>query len=129
MPEIDFEGDPRPAYTLADIGVDEFHRHLYFTGNATPGGHVSVKLAGSPAATPITLWVGSSVFNPPLYTPFGVWYLMPPIMLTATLGSLPSPGGVLILSAVIPKDFPCLDVPMQAMIGAELMNLSVLEVK
>jgi hypothetical protein len=32
----DMEGDPRIAEGVVDMGADEFHRHLYYTGDAVP---------------------------------------------------------------------------------------------
>ena len=30
---VDFEADPRIAYSVVDMGADEFHTHLYFIGD------------------------------------------------------------------------------------------------
>ena len=45
LPSLDFEGDSRIAYNDADMGADEFSHHLYYTGTATPGGTIQLKLA------------------------------------------------------------------------------------
>lgn len=67
-PSIDFEGDPRAAI---DIGADEFHRHLYFIGDPTPGGTLAIKIIGEPGSSPAVLITGAGVLEPPLPSPFG----------------------------------------------------------
>jgi hypothetical protein len=61
---------------------------------------------------------------------WGDWYLAFPIIGPVDLGSITSPEGVLIIPGSIPASPPApYSIPMQALIGAELTNLSVLEVK
>jgi predicted outer membrane repeat protein len=133
-PEIqaeDIEGDPRTAGGTADMGADEFHTHLYYTGNATPLGTVQGKMVGMPGSTPVALIFGSGVADPPLPTPWGPFHLSSPILLVP-LVPIPS-SGVLVLSATVPLSPPApYDAPMQALIGLDpdsLTNLCVLKVR
>lgn len=128
LPETDFEGDPRAAGAAPDMGADEFHRHLYVFGESTPGKPVSVKIMGLPGATPVGLFIGSGVLDPPLPSPFGDWYLAFPVTLAGPLGPVP-PEGLLVLSAIVPPDPPPpYDLPLQALVGPALTNLTVMAV-
>jgi hypothetical protein len=126
----DFEGDPRIAYGNPDMGADEFHPHLYATGDATPGGWVNLKFVGWPGTAPAALCIGSGVLDPPMPSMWGDWYLQFPFLGPITLGTLPAPDGILVLSGALPPAPPApYDVPMQAFIGPALSNCCVLEVR
>jgi hypothetical protein len=128
LPETDFEEDPRTAYGITDMGADEFHTHLYYTGNATPGGSVDGKLVGMPNSAPVILLFGSGVIDPPIPTGWGDFYLELPLLLV-TAAPIPS-SGVLKVPATISATQPApYDIPMQALIGSELTNLCVIEVR
>jgi hypothetical protein len=122
LPDEDFEGDPRIAYGKADMGADEFHTHLYWTGDSAPGGNVQVKLVGLPGTSPAGLFIGSDVMDPPIPSMWGDWYLSFPIGGPIDLGAIPSPEGVLAVAGTIPATPPP-SIPLQALVGAELTNV------
>jgi hypothetical protein len=130
LPETDFEGDPRNSFAGVDLGADEFNTHLYYTGDAVPGGEVEAKFIGTPHTEPVGLWLGSGVLDPPVPSMFGYWYLKYPWYGPIHLGSIPSPKGILVIPAKIPAT-PAgpYGLPMQALIGDALSNLCVLQVE
>ena len=130
LPAEDFEGDPRVAGGGVDMGADEFHRHLYGTGDKTPGGTVWIKMIGDPGMSPVYLWLGSGVLNSPTYLPqYGYWYLEFPLLLEIPLGSIPA-DGVLDFSSVIPGNTPVpVSLAMQGLVGGDLTNLYVMEIE
>ncbi|MFH1998025.1 MAG: hypothetical protein ABIK28_00025 [Planctomycetota bacterium] len=109
--------------------IDEFHRHLYCTEDATPGGTIQVKHIGPPNADPVWLCVGSGVVDPALNTPFGPWHLDLPLIGPLALTSIP-PDGVLPITSTVPLGLIApAEIPIQALIGEELTNLYMLEVQ
>jgi hypothetical protein len=77
----------------------------------------------------VGLFVGFSQYDPPLKSMWGEWYVAYPWILYP-LVAIPSPGGVLVLQGTLPGTPPGpYTLYMQALIGAELTNLSVMEVK
>lgn len=126
----DFEGDPRIVNGKADMGADEFHTHLYYTGNPTPGNNISLNFIDTPNTSPVVLWLGSGVLkNPIKLPPYGDWHLKFPILVHAQLGSIPSPHGVLSAPCFIPTNLPPADLPLQAGIGMKLTNLLSLKIQ
>jgi hypothetical protein len=128
LPGADCEGDPRIAHGTVDMGADEFHTHLYCTGEFTPGGAVEVKLVGLPGSAPVGIFLSTGVMNPPLQTMWGLFHLQLPYILLV-LTPIPS-SGVMVLSTTLPASIPApYDLPMQAMVGNELTNLYILHVR
>ena len=127
----DLENDPRIVDGTVDMGADEFHRHLYWTGDATPGANIELKFIDTPNTSPVILWLGSGVMDPPIHLMnYGDWYLKFPILFEGQFGSIPGPDGVLALPFTIPTNIPTpLSLPMQALSGSKLTNLSVLEIE
>jgi hypothetical protein len=131
MPGYDMEGDPRAAGLTADIGMDEFHTHLYVVGDFAPGGGIEGKVVGLPGTTPTGLFIGSGILDPALPTAWGDFHLQAPWLL---IPLIPIPkNGILVLPATIPASPAApYDLPMQALVGLDsdsLTNLFVLEVR
>jgi hypothetical protein len=128
MPGYDFEGDFRRNFGIADLGADEFHDHLYYTGHATPGGNIAVKIIGLPGTSPVGIFLGSGVLDPPVPTMWGPFHLEAP-WFGFVLFPVPS-NGVIELPAALPATPPApYEIPLQALIGDSLSNLSLLRVK
>jgi len=134
-PEEDMEGDKRGySSTMVDIGADEFYNHLYFAGNAFPGGEIEARIVGEPGAQVHALLIGTETLDPPINMKYGKLYLQAPYLVIGPLGEIP-PEGVLILKTRIPESpVAPYDLPMQALLDStylfqSLTNLGVLKIR
>lgn len=127
VPTADFEGDPGGSF--ADIGADEFHPHLYTTGTPLIGGVVSVKLIGSPGASP-ALYFLSLTSGPALETPFGDVLVGFPLVPGFPVHFGPMPiHGVQVVPLTIPTTAVVgLSVYTQVFLGAPNWTMTNLEV-
>lgn len=124
---IDFEGDPRIAHGKVDMGCDEFHSHLYCTGEFEPSGHVKAKLVGLPRTTPVWLFISDKLIDPPLHTPWGHFYLASPWLLVP-LQAIPE-NGILIIEGGLPAlPVTPYKIFLQALIRDLLSNMFILDV-
>ncbi|MFH1998491.1 MAG: right-handed parallel beta-helix repeat-containing protein [Planctomycetota bacterium] len=103
MASKDFEGDPRQAHGPVDLGADEFHEHLYITGDAMPGQVICVCVLGLPRESAF-LFLSDSVLENPIPTVFGDWFLMPQVT-ALKLGAVPENGAIR-LEVRIPETVP-----------------------
>jgi len=133
-PELlyDFEGDPRISDDAVEIGADEFHNHLYCTGDISPGSTIIVKVIGTPGTSPVVLGLGSGVQDPPMPSQYGDIYLTMPVLWQQDIGTIQS-NGVLEVSGLVPSYWQSGEqYPFQALIGplgnpsSELTNLMLL---
>jgi len=129
VPNVDFEGDPRIAYGDVDMGADEFHRHLYYSGDAWPDGDIELKFVDTPWTQIQGLILGIDIYDPPIPGAYGDWYIKQPMALILGLGFI-QPTGFFVLAGTIPDTFPSdITLYLQAMIGMKLTNLCAMYVQ
>ncbi len=134
-PSLDFEGDSRSADDGTDMGADEFHIHLYHTGDVIPGGTIQVRVVGPPSTPSVAIAMGPAVQDPPVPTQYGDLHLVLPVLWQKNLGGI-GPSGVLTYGAVVPTFwYTGEDRPFQALVGplgdpsSRLTNLMMLRVQ
>lgn len=125
LPDSDWEGDPRVADGSPDMGADEFHTHLYYTGDPAAGETVAVKLVGEPAAGPVGLFWSFGLCDAPSPTPWGDFFVPKPWLLFV-LEPVPSDGVLTLSGAFHLSGTESGNISMQALIGDELTNTCVL---
>jgi len=115
LQDVDYEEDSRIYDGQVDMGADEFAPHLYYWIDIDSG--PTLRVAGRPDMTPVTLIQGSGVRDEPVATPYGDLYLLYPAVRKIDLGTIPS-SGVLITPVTAPGPFqPWVEYPFQALIG------------
>jgi formylglycine-generating enzyme required for sulfatase activity len=102
--------------------------HFYCTGELTPGSIVKGKIVGKPGTTPVGLFLGFSLLDPPMNHMWGLFHLNSPWFLIGPLGMIPK-DGVMTLGATLPSTSGPYDVCFQALIGDELSNAFIMEVR
>lgn len=134
LPALDLEGDPRIALDSVDMGADEYHYHLYYSGNPTPGSTIEIKVVAYPLAR-VFLYLGSGIHDPPYNTPHGDFWLEYPPLMEVMLGHAPT-GGILFHSVTIPTQWNAGENhPLQALVGlwggaySQFTNLLVISVE
>lgn len=129
LPLTDMEGDPRNYYQGVDMGADEFHKHLYYVGDAYAGANATLVFVDLPGSAPVGLvlsFVG--FFDPPIPTVWGPWYPMFPIIGPIAFPPIPA-NGVLTVTGMIPAVPPGpYSIYMQAGINMVLTNPCILYV-
>jgi len=121
----DVEGDPRKAEGRVDLGADEFHPHLYWSGEPRAGKQVYARVIGYPGQV-CTICIGTGLQPAPMHTPYGPLYLDWPIRLRHP-GTIPA-DGVIIFPYIAPAwIWPGKTFFFQALTGAKLTNLLIIE--
>lgn len=123
-----FYGQAAGKLTLADNPVDEFETGLFYDGDAQTGNGVDIRLLGPSGASPVALWIGSGILDTPLSSKWGNWYLEFPVYGPIVFAPIPA-GNELTFSVMIPAaPSGPYEVPVQAFIGNEFTNPSVISV-
>jgi predicted outer membrane repeat protein len=123
----DFENDARVTDKTVDMGADEFHHHLYCTGETVPGGEIVLNLTAKPLRS-ATLFIGTEVLADPVTTPFGMFYLTLPVT-PLDMGTVPWCGLASLRERIPPSCPTPLTIPVQAFVQDKLTNLCTITVE
>lgn len=127
---FDLDGNPRISEGHVNMGADQLYTHLYYTGEAKPGGVVDIKIV-SFIMEGMVLGVNLNVLPNPIPTSLGDWYLPVQNMIWITEKNK-YPDWAIVIPMQIPRQFPLCDVYMQAMTmrytGNSLTDLCVLSI-
>lgn len=93
LPKEDFEGDPRIADNVADMGADEFHTHLYFQN--------TLNIIDAPNLSPVILFASTGILGTPISTMYGEWWLQFPVV-PIPLGAINTNGLIQLTCTPIP---------------------------
>ena len=129
LPKTDREGDPRIADGTADMGADEFFPHLYHTGTPAPGNTIQVKLIGKPMDVAFWAFSGGTLTTPASLPGLqGLFHLDPGTLTIIPVRPFPSTG-LIGFPVAFPSTFPRISIPTQALMGTQLSNLNVVDVR
>lgn len=129
LPPTDWEGDPRKAEGTADVGRDEFFARLKITGSPSPGGAVDIAIFGQPGHRTYWAFSEGSSHAPATIPGLEGWFVLDPTAFALIdLGFLPSRGSLSFRFAFAPT-FPRITVSVQALVGKQMSNRVVLDVK
>jgi len=127
IPDFDFDGHKRIIDGIIDMGADEFGPHMYFTGDAFPGGIIKTNFIGYPTNA-ATLFAGTGLLQNPVRTKYGNWYL-DELFLTDQQGLIPFSGHMGFESRIPPDAVIPLDIFGQSLIRNELTGCATLEIR
>jgi hypothetical protein len=129
IPVSDWEGDERLLDDRVDQGADEFALHLYWMGDAAPGGDVSVRFIGDCGQFPIFLWAAPGLADSPNGTVAGDWYLASPVLFLGLLGALDAQGTMVLEAMVQPDLVVPMKVALQAYVAGDFTNPIVIPLR
>lgn len=128
LPAQDIDGSPRRSGSRVDMGVDEASTHVYYTGKAAPSTTYWVNITGAPGQP--CIWAHSlHLLVPPVSFPgiTGLFHLHPTYIRIIPISPMPA-SGVIRFPVNLPANVPVVSVPMQALVGFELTDVTMVHV-